>query len=54
MKKLILLSILSGIIFFSGCVAAPKFVSSDPFTGTVIDARTGQTVEGVLVVGEFY
>jgi len=47
---------LTGVLvtsFLCGCVSLPAIVSSDAFTGKVVDRETGQPAPDILVVGEF-
>jgi len=51
MKKIILLAFINflGIIIFIGCASAVRY--DGPYEGRVIDADTGQPIEGVVVLG---
>jgi len=51
MKKIILLAFINflGVIIFIGCASAVRY--DGPYEGRVIDADTGQPIEGVVVLG---
>ncbi len=54
MKKIMLATILNllGILIFSGCSSAVRV--DGPYEGRVMDADTGQPIEGVVVLGVWY
>jgi hypothetical protein len=54
MKKLIFATLINLLVtmIFSGCVSAVRY--DGPYEGRVIDAETGQPIEGVVVLGTWY